>query len=156
MISAYWRQPEVTLETFANFWFHTGDLAYLDDDGLLNWTDRKKDAIRRRGEMISSIVVENAATAHPAVGEAAAFGVAGELGEEEVFLYVTAVTAGATVDLADLHATLARSLPTFAVPRYIAQLETLPRSATLKIDKKALKGGANPAQAWQAPGTERR
>ena len=64
MILEYWRQPDVTVETFRNFWFHTGDLAYIDADGLLNWTDRKKDAMRRRGEMISSIVVENAATAY--------------------------------------------------------------------------------------------
>ena len=156
MITEYWRQPEVTLETFRNFWFHTGDLAYIDADGLLNWTDRKKDAIRRRGEMISSIVVENAATAHPAVGEAAAFGVPGELGEEEVFLYVTPATAGEPVDLANLHATLVRALPFFAVPRYVAQLDSLPRSATLKIDKKALKAGAKPQEAWQPPGAGRR
>jgi crotonobetaine/carnitine-CoA ligase len=151
MISEYWRQPDVTVETFRNFWFHTGDLAYIDADGLLNWTDRKKDAIRRRGEMISSIVVENAATAHPGVDEAAAFGVPGDLGEEEVFLYVTAATAGDQVDLTALHETLAHLLPVFAVPRYLAQLDALPRSATLKIDKKALKAAADPTQAWQAP-----
>ena len=151
MILEYWRQPDVTVETFRNFWFHTGDLAYIDADGLLNWTDRKKDAIRRRGEMISSMVVENAATAHPGVGEAAAFGVPGELGEEEVFLYVTAALAGETLDPAAIEATMAALLPAFAVPRYIAQLDSLPRSATLKIDKKALKAGAKPAEAWQAP-----
>jgi crotonobetaine/carnitine-CoA ligase len=151
MITEYWRQPDVTVETFRNFWFHTGDLAFIDEHGLLHWTDRKKDAIRRRGEMISSIVVENAAAAHPAVGEAAAFGVPGELGEEEVFLYVTPSAAGRTIDLADLHATLTRTLPAFAVPRYLAQLEGLPRSATLKIDKKALKAGAKLGEAWQAP-----
>ncbi len=151
MLLEYFRQPEVTVETFRNFWFHTGDLAYIDDDGLLFWTDRKKDAIRRRGEMISSIVVENAATAHPAVGEAAVFGVPGALGEEEVFLYVTAAVAGETLDLAALHATMVGLLPAFAVPAYVAQLDALPRSATLKIDKKALKAGARPREAWQPP-----
>jgi crotonobetaine/carnitine-CoA ligase len=149
MISEYWRQPDVTLETFRNFWFHTGDLAYIDANGLLNWTDRKKDAIRRRGEMISSIVVENAASSHPGVGETAVFGVPGELGEEEVFLYVTPASPGERLDLAEIHATLTGLLPAFAVPRYIAQLEALPRSATLKIDKKALKAAAKPNEAWQ-------
>jgi crotonobetaine/carnitine-CoA ligase len=156
MISEYWRQPEVTNETFRNLWFHTGDLAFIDEHGLLNWTDRKKDAIRRRGEMISSIVVENAATAHPGVGEAAAFGVPGELGEEEVYLCVSAAVAGTALDLADLHAALSRRLPAFAVPRYIAQLESLPRSATLKIDKKALKAASKPSSVWQAPAAGRR
>jgi crotonobetaine/carnitine-CoA ligase len=152
MLLGYWRQPEVTLETFQNFWFHTGDLATIDEDGLLDWKDRKKDAIRRRGEMISSIVVENAAAAHPAVGEAAVFGVPGALGEEEVFLYVTAAVAGEALDLAEIHATMTGLLPAFAVPAYVAQLDVLPRSATLKIDKKALKAGANPAAAWRPPG----
>jgi crotonobetaine/carnitine-CoA ligase len=81
----------------------------------------------------------------------AVFGVPGELGEEEVFLYVTAATAGERLDLAAVHATLATHLPAFAVPRYIAQLDVLPRSAPLKIDKKALKAGARPQEAWQAP-----
>ena len=156
MILEYWRQPDVTLETFRNLWFHTGDLAFIGADGLLNWTDRKKDAIRRRGEMISSIVVENAALAHPGVGEVAVFGVPGELGEEEVFLYVTAEVAGELLDPAAVQATMTRLLPGFAVPRYIAQLDALPRSATLKIDKKALKAAAKPAEAWQAPEAGRR
>ena len=140
MIVEYWRQPDVTVETFRNFWFHTGDLAYIDEHGLLlNWTDRKKDAIRRRGEMISSIVVENAATAHPGVGEAAVFGVPGR------------ARRGGGLPLRHRGGRRGRPrprgaprrdgglLPAFAVPRYIAQLESLPRSATLKIDKKALK-----------------
>ena len=156
MLLEYFREPELTVESFRNFWFHTGDLAYLDGNGLLNWTDRKKDAIRRRGEMISSIVVENAATAYPAVGEAAAFGVPGKLGEEEVFLCLTSRAAGEMLDLAVVHAAMTRLLPAFAVPRYIVQLDSLPRSATLKIDKKTLKAGAKPEEAWQAPAPERR
>ncbi len=150
MLLGYFRQPDATLEAWCNLWFHTGDLGFIDDADLLNWTDRKKDAIRRRGEMISSMVVENAAKQHPDVVEAAVVGVPGELGEEEVFLYVT-TRPEAEFDYAALYVTLTASLPAFAVPGFIRAVDALPRTQTHKLDKKALRIDAQPSEAWKAP-----
>jgi crotonobetaine/carnitine-CoA ligase len=151
MFTAYHRQPDATQEAFRNHWFHTGDIGYLDEDGLLHWVDRKKDAIRRRGEMISSRDVEAAALAFTTVGDAAAIGVPGELGEEEVELVVRA-RDGETIDLKALAEHCRRELPDFAVPRFYAIVDDLPRTSTHKIDKKQLRAAA-PESVWDARAT---
>ena len=71
----YWKMPEKTAEAWRNGWFHTGDGFRLDEDGWFYFVDRMKDAIRRRGENISSFEVEAAVNQHPAVQESAAIGV---------------------------------------------------------------------------------
>lgn len=143
MFLGYHRDPQATVDSFSNLWFHTGDLGRIDEDGYLHWVDRTKDAIRRRGEMISSRDVEEAATAHPDVAEASAIGVPGDLGEEEVLLVVRPVE-GHEVDLPALLAHCRRRLPDFAVPRYFRVVRELPLGATHKVDKGALR------QAWPA------
>ena len=97
MMTGYHRQTEATEAAFRNSWFHTGDLATIEDDGYIRWVDRAADAIRRRGEMISSTEVERAVCQFDAVAECAAVGVPSDLGEEEVKLVVTA-EPGRTID----------------------------------------------------------
>ena len=80
----YHGMPEATAEAFRDGWFHTGDLGRLDADGWLYFQGRKKDAIRRRGENISAFEIEEVVEAHPAVLQAAAFGISSDLMEEEV------------------------------------------------------------------------
>ena len=70
--------PEANAEAFRGGWFHTGDLGRLDEKGNLYFEGRKKDAIRRRGENISAFEVEQVIESHPAVLEAAAYGVPSE------------------------------------------------------------------------------
>ena len=76
-------------------WFRTGDLGRLDGDQNLTYVDRIKDALRRRGENISSVEVERVVMCHPAVAEAAAVGVPSELGEDDILVVVT-LRPGAT------------------------------------------------------------
>ena len=71
-------------------------------------------------------------------------------GVQTCALPISAADAGEMLDLAAIHAAMTGLLPAFAVPAYITQLDTLPRSATLKIDKKALKGAARPGDAWRS------
>ena len=77
-LDGYWKQPEETAKVTEGGWFHTGDGGYLDDDGYLMITDRKKDVIISGGENVSSIEVEDRLMAHPAVREAAVIGIPDE------------------------------------------------------------------------------
>ena len=78
--------PEATAAVWRNGWFHTGDAFRRDDEGQYFFVDRTKDAIRRRGENISSFEVETAVLGHESVAQVAAVGVRSDVGEEEVLL----------------------------------------------------------------------
>ncbi|MFR9804083.1 AMP-binding enzyme [Pseudonocardia sp. RS010] len=96
--------------------------------------DRKKDAIRRRGENISSWEVEQAAVAHPAVTEAAAYPVPTELTEDDVAIALVLVP-GATLDEQDFARHCADLLPGYALPRYLTVLPELAETPTGKVEK---------------------
>ena len=138
MMTGYHRQSEATVAAFRNLWFHTGDLATISSDGYIRWVDRAADAIRRRGEMISSTEVERAVCAFEAVAECAAVGVPSELGEEEVKLVVVA-EPGRTIDPAALQRHCQATLPDFCQPSYLEILEELPKGATHKVNKHQLR-----------------
>lgn len=138
MMTGYHRQPEATLAAFRNLWFHTGDLATIEADGYIRWVDRVADAIRRRGEMISSTEVERAVCEHEAVAECAAVGVPSDLGEEEVKLVVVP-EPGRTIDPAALQRHCEAALSDFCQPRYLEILDELPRGATHKVNKHQLR-----------------
>jgi crotonobetaine/carnitine-CoA ligase len=91
MSQGYYKNPEATSRAWRNGWFHTGDAFRVDVDGNYFFVDRIKDAIRRRGENISSFEVENEVCAHPSVREAAAVAVPSELAEDEVLVAVALV-----------------------------------------------------------------
>jgi crotonobetaine/carnitine-CoA ligase len=154
MFLGYHRDPEATLAASRNLWFHTGDVGFLDSDGYLHWVDRRHDVIRRRGEMISSRDVEQAALSYPHVAEAAAVGVPAELGEEEVFLLVR-VNPGSDVDLGDLEGHCRAALPDFAVPRFYKVVDDFPYTDTHKIAKHVLKSmGLVPDRDTATPRTD--
>ena len=138
MNSGYHRNPEATARAWRNGWFHTGDAFRRDEDGYFYFVDRVKDAIRRRGENISSFEVESQVMAHPAVREAAVIGVPSEYSEDEV-MAVVAPVPGATIDHAELIEFLVARLPYFMVPRYIRQLDELPKTPTAKVLKADLR-----------------
>jgi carnitine-CoA ligase len=134
----YFGMPEKTAEAWRNLWFHTGDALRKDADGWYYFVDRYKDALRRRGENISSYEVEQGLLSHPAVLEVAVIGVAAEseAGEDEVMAYVV---ASAPVEAADLWAWCDGRVPGFAIPRYIRIVDALPKTPSEKVQKAQLR-----------------
>jgi long-chain acyl-CoA synthetase len=139
VVQGYWNKPEATAETFVDGWLHTGDLARIDDDGLLYIVDRKKDMINRGGENVYSIEVENALASAPGVGEAAAVGVPDEMMGEKVGAAIVPA-AGAALDVVAVIAYCREHLADFKVPQYVAVLdEALPRNPGGKVLKAQLR-----------------
>ncbi|MFV8836384.1 AMP-binding protein [Aquisalimonas sp. APHAB1-3] len=147
MNHGYYKNPEATAASWRNGWFHTGDAFRQDEDGHFYFVDRVKDAIRRRGENISSFEVEAEVIAHPAVQEAAAIGVASEYSENEVLVAVAPVP-GQTVDPEELLLFLRERMPHFMVPRYIRVLDELPKTPTAKVKKHLLREEAVTDDCW--------
>lgn len=139
MFSGYYKRPEATAEALRNFMFHTGDLGYYDEEGLLHYKGRKVERIRRRGENISAPELEYVVLQHPGVIEAAAFGVPSELGEEDVKLDVR---VGPSMTPKDLHDWLTENVPRYMVPRYLEFRESFPKTPSERIQKYLLQGQA--------------
>lgn len=143
----YHRNPEATAKAWRNGWFHTGDAFRRDEAGNFFFVDRMKDAIRRRGENISSFEVEKEIVAHPDVRDAAVVAVPSEFGEDEV-MAVLAPVPGHSIDLPDLVAFLTPRLAHFMVPRYFRILDDLPRTPTEKVQKHLLRADGVTGDAW--------
>lgn len=143
----YHRMPEATSRAWRNGWFHTGDAVKRDARGAFYFVDRIKDAIRRRGENISSAEVEAEVLAHDAVEGAAAVAAASEHGEDEVLVAVQP-KPGQTIDPEALLRFLIPRMAHFMVPRYLRVMETLPRTETGKIQKSALRADGVTSDTW--------
>ena len=132
----YYNMPEKTAEAFRNLWFHTGDGLRRDADGWYYFVDRLKDALRRRGENISSFEVEHALLPHPAIKEVAVVGVPAqqEAGEDEVMAFIV-LCDGASLDPQEFWQFAEQQLPYFAVPRYLRIIAELPKTPSEKIRK---------------------
>lgn len=149
MADGYFGMPEATLRSRRNLWFHTGDLLRRDADGYFSFVGRRTDSIRRRGENISAFEVEEVVKLHPAVLDAAAYGVPSELTEDDVMVAVV-VRPGATFDAADLRAFCVERMARHMVPRYIDTVDELPRTPTEKVRKDALRDRGITATTWDA------
>jgi crotonobetaine/carnitine-CoA ligase len=147
VMAGYWRHPEWTERAWRNLWLHTGDMLMADAEGNLYFVDRTKDAIRRRGENISSMEVEQEINAHPDVLETAVIPVAAELGEQEVMAVIVLKPGRSPVPEA-LIAFLDDRLPYFMVPRYVEFASELPKTPTGKIQKYALRERGITTQTW--------
>jgi carnitine-CoA ligase len=140
MFSGYYGMPDRTLEAFRNLWFHTGDSVRRDADGWFYFVDRLKDAIRRRGENISSYEIEQAVMQHAAIEDCAAVAApaAVEAGEDEVAIFVVAADSSSlTVD--DVRDWCNERLPVFALPEVIRIVESLPYTPSGKVRKAVLR-----------------
>jgi crotonobetaine/carnitine-CoA ligase len=146
MVEEYWGNPEATVQAFRNLWFHTGDRGRMDEEGWFTFVDRVKDAIRRRGENISSWEVEQVLNDHEAVAESAAIGVPSELTEEEVLVAVV-LKEGASLTPEELLDFAQERLPHFAVPRYVRFVDELPKNHAQRIQKTVLREQGI-ADAW--------
>jgi crotonobetaine/carnitine-CoA ligase len=147
MNSGYYKNPSATAAAWRNGWFHTGDAFRKDAEGYYYFVDRKKDAIRRRGENISSFEVEADVLAHPAVREVAAIGVPNEMSEEDV-LVVVAPVDGHLIDPAALLDFLRPRMAHFMIPRYVRVMPELPKTATSKVMKHELRQQGVTADTW--------
>ncbi len=147
LFKGYLGDPEATAEAWRNGWFHTGDLLRRDAEGRFYFVDRKKDAIRRRGENISSVEIEIEVNAHPDVREVAAYGVDLPGGEQEVMICV-APKAGAAIDPQVLLEFLIPRMAHFMTPRFIRVEAELPKTPTNKIQKVELRKEGVTASTW--------
>ena len=140
VMRAYAGMPDKTAEDFKNLKLHTGDLGQMDDDGYLYFMDRVKDYIRRRGENVSSMEVEQVVASHPGVLEAAAVGVAaGEGAGSEQEILICVVPREGVPDAHELLTYCADKMPYFAVPRYVRFMEHLPKTPTERVRKVELR-----------------
>jgi crotonobetaine/carnitine-CoA ligase len=147
MFKEYYRMPEATVKAFRNLWFHTGDRGRMDQDGYFYYVDRMKDAIRRRGENISSWEVEKVIDRIDGVQESAVFGVPSELSEEEV-MTVIVPKPGAALRPEIILDELQERLPRFAVPRYVRFAAALPKNTSERIEKYKLREQGVTADTW--------
>jgi crotonobetaine/carnitine-CoA ligase len=130
----YFGMPEKTVEAWRNLWFHTGDRVLREADGQFRFLDRLKDAIRRRGENISSFEVEQVLISHPEVASAAVFPVGSELAEDEVMAAILR-KPGCAVSELELLKFCEPRLPRFALPRFVEFVEALPQTENGKVQK---------------------
>ena len=146
--AGYLGLPEESMRAYRDFWFHTGDLCVMDADGCVSFIDRRNDAIRRRGENISSFEVEAAMIDHPSIREVAAFavptGVEGT--EDEVMLVVVPAQDELTPDVVARYAD--EVLPRFARPRFIEIAPELPKTPTERVQKARLRQRGVTASTW--------
>lgn len=139
LFRGYWGRPEATAEALVDGWLRTGDIGRIDDEGFVFVEDRAKDMVLRGGENVYCAEVEAVIYEHPAVHEAAVFGIPHERLGEEVAVVVLPRT-GQLLDPADLQAHVAAHLAPFKVPsRVVVATEPLPRGATGKILKRELR-----------------
>ena len=134
----YLNNPQASAQALRDGWFHTGDLFTRDAEDNYYFVDRAKDAIRRRGENISSFEVEEELMAHPQVTEAAVVAVDGDGGEDEI-LAILVTRDKQPVDISALTGFLSKRLAHFMVPRYFRFAEELPRTPTQKVEKHILR-----------------
>jgi long-chain acyl-CoA synthetase len=144
LIRGYWGKPEATEETIVDGWLCSGDLGRIDAEGFVYVEDRAKDMILRGGENVYCAEVEGAIYEHPAIHEAAVFGVPHERLGEEVGVAIH-LNDGATIDIDQLKAHVGERLAAFKVPAHVFVLpEPLPRNAAGKFLKRELRDQLSP------------
>ncbi|MCW2785371.1 MAG: peptide permease [Marmoricola sp.] len=137
----YYNMPQQTVEAWRNLWFHTGDALRRDEDGWFYFVDRFKDALRRRGENISSYEIETSILSHPAIVECAVIAVPAdtEAGEDEVMAYVVANPETAAPSADDVWLWCDVRIPGFAVPRFLRFVTDLPKTPSQRVQKAKLR-----------------
>ncbi len=142
--TGYYRDPEATAAAISgDGWFRSGDIARMDPEGYVYILDRKKDMINRGGHKIFSAEVERVLVSHPDIEDAAVIGVPDAIAFESVTAFVV-VSDGATLSGNDVRQWVGSQLADYAMPRRVKLLEEIPRNATGKIDKPALRQQNDP------------
>lgn len=147
MLIEYYNMPEKTVEAWRDLWFHSGDYFYYDDEGYYYFVDRKKDALRRRGENISSYEVEKVINSHPAVLESAAVAIKSPLGEDEVMVCLV-LRPGKSLAPEELIAYCEECMAYFMVPRYLRFMDAMPKTPTERVQKHILRQEGVTSDVW--------
>ena len=142
VFSGYYNFDNATVKAWRNLWFHSGDRGFMDKDGFFFFMDRQKDALRRRGENVSSFEVERVINAHPAVLETAIVAVPSEIGEDEIKACIVLKSGAAVAPEAILDFCQER-MAYFMVPRFIEFYKALPKTPTEKVEKYKLRQEGN-------------
>lgn len=142
----YYKMPEETLKAFRNLWLHSGDLGYIKDDWLY-FVGREKDAIRRRGENISSYEVERLILSHPDIKECAAIPIPTELGEDEIKVVIV-LKEGRRLTPQEILAFCQDKMSKYMIPRYLETRQNLPKTPTEKVEKVKLKEEGITPDTW--------
>jgi len=138
LMKGYFKDPCQTLEAMRGGWFHTGDFCYQDEEGYFFFVDRKKDIIRRKGENISSVEVEQVINAHPKVLESAVIPIPSSLGEDEVKAVVV-LKQGQVLSPEEFVGWCSEKLADFKIPRYLEYRKELPKTPSQRIAKYMLR-----------------
>jgi len=155
LMDGYHAMPEATVSAWRNQWLHTGDAFRVEPDGQYAFVDRTKDAMRRRGENVSSFEVEKELMEHPAVLEAAVVAVPSAATEDDILACVV-LRPGMALDAPTLLEFLDVRLPYFMVPRYVDFLAELPKTPTAKVMKQALRDRGVTATCHDRPAAPRK
>ncbi|RKF14147.1 ATP-dependent acyl-CoA ligase [Roseovarius spongiae] len=153
IFAGYYNAPEASAEVLLEDGFHTGDAGSWDEDGLLRFHGRLSDSVRCKGENVSAFEVESVANRHPDIEESAMVGVPGEIGEQDILLFVRLRT-GAQPDAAAISAWLEERLARYQQPRFIAFLDAFPKTPSQRIRKHMLP--SRPDGLWERPQPERK
>lgn len=134
IFTRYYGMPDATVNAFRGLWFHTADAGYFDDQGYLFFVDRLKDAIRRKGENISSYEVEQVLLKHPEIAQASVVPANSEFGDDEVMaVVVPKPQSNLTPEM--IISFSKENMPHFWVPRYIRFMDALPATPTGRVEK---------------------
>lgn len=139
----YYKLPELWAPSLRNLWLHTGDMGRFDEDGYLYFAGRSKEMIRRRGENISALQVEEVIRRHPQIADVAVYAVRAEFLEDEVMTSVVP-REGCKIDPEELVRFCAPQMAYFMVPRFVEVLPALPLTQTGKVEKYKLQESAEP------------
>lgn len=148
LMAGYWNDAEATARAWRNQWVHSGDMLMKDERGNLYFMDRVKDAIRRSGENISSVEVENEINAYPPVLECAVVPVESAYTEQEVKAFIVLKGGSEPFVYEDFIRFLEPRMAYFMVPRYVEIIDALPKTQTGKIQKFDLRRRGNGDATW--------
>jgi len=148
MTLGYYGNEQASRECWAGDYFRTGDVLIRDSDGYFFFQDRAKDALRRRGENISSFEVERDVQAHPDIAEAACVAHPSDFGADDEVKVFCVLREGAGIDWAEVVRFLAERMPYFTVPRYFEPIDALPKTPTNRVQKHLLRARGNGAETW--------
>jgi long-chain acyl-CoA synthetase len=136
-MQGYWNNPQGTAEMIKDGWLYTGDIGYMDDDGYLFLTSRKKELIKPSGHQVWPREVEEVVATHPAVAEVGVAGIPDQIQVEAVKAWVV-LRPGEKVSAGELQAYCRERLTAYKVPKFIEFREALPKTLVGKILRRVL------------------
>lgn len=148
IMQGYLGMPDKTVEAWRNLWFHTGDCGWITDEGQVFFGDRRSERIRRRAENISASDIEAVALEHPVIAEAMALGVDSGFESDDDILLCIVQRSEQEVEYEAVLSYLTQNLPHYMVPRYLVFLQSLPRTATGKLQRGAMRAKLANLSLW--------